>query len=66
MNVFEINAEKLTPREINSQIKQASEEYDKNNLSNYHMLSIVQRFIKREGNTDIYEIKNVRWTLYEN
>ena len=29
MNVFEINAEKLTPREINSQIKQASEEYDK-------------------------------------
>ena len=29
MEVFEIDAENLTPREVNSQIKSAADEYDK-------------------------------------
>ena len=29
MDIFEINAEKLTPREVNSQLKEAAKDYDK-------------------------------------
>ena len=41
MEVFEIDAEDLTPREINSQLKEAASEYDKIIIKNPNAIEFI-------------------------